>query len=208
MNVFKILFLASCPTAISGLLIEYPMTIEKAPFMATVGNCSGAIVSRNLVLVSGRCLCLHSRPTVVFAGTSWSNVHYLPKKEHRIRRFLFEREYGYCSQSRRSDFVLVELENSLIYSYRVQPIKLYCATHLPSQTAALGFHFPGQLYGFLNEALGLLSVVTAAAGDPTSSASIHTATAKPASSSPSTTPAAIGSEARFSNINKWAGDIL
>lgn len=73
--------------------------------------------------------------------------------EHRIRRFIFEREYGYCSQSRRSDFVLVELEDTLVYSYRVQPIQLYCATHPPSQTAALGFHFPGQLYGFLNEAL-------------------------------------------------------
>ncbi|KAL5971603.1 hypothetical protein TSMEX_000637 [Taenia solium] len=73
--------------------------------------------------------------------------------EHRIRRFIYEREYGYCSQSRRSDFVLVELEDTLVYSYRVQPIPLYCATHPPSQTAALGFHFPGQLYGFLNEAL-------------------------------------------------------
>ncbi|KAH9285952.1 hypothetical protein ECG_01289 [Echinococcus granulosus] len=153
MDAFTILFLSSYLATISGLLIEYPMSIEKAPFMATVGNCSGAIVSRNLVLVSGKCLCLRNRPTVIFAGTSWSNVNYLPKKEHRIRRFIFEREYGYCSQSRRSDFVLVELEDSLVYSHRVQPIQLYCATHLPSQLAALGFHFPGQLYGFLNEAL-------------------------------------------------------
>lgn len=73
--------------------------------------------------------------------------------EHGTRRFIFEREYGYCLQNRRSDLVLVKLEDSLVYSYRGQPIEPYHATHLPSQTAALGFHFPGQLYGFLNEAL-------------------------------------------------------
>uniref|UniRef100_A0A0R3TU45 YcaO domain-containing protein n=1 Tax=Rodentolepis nana TaxID=102285 RepID=A0A0R3TU45_RODNA len=45
------------------------------------------------------------------------------------------------------------LEESLIYSHRIQPIQLYCAADLPNQLAALGFNFPGQLYGFLNEAL-------------------------------------------------------
>ncbi|VDD80813.1 unnamed protein product [Mesocestoides corti] len=145
--IFFYLILADC------LLIEYPMSIEKAPFMATVGNCGGAIVSRQFVLVSGKCLCLGERPSVVYTGTSWSNIGSLPKQEHRIKRFRFERDYGYCSQSRRSDFVLAELEDSLIYDHRVQPIQLYCASHLPGQLVALGFHFPGQLYGFINEAL-------------------------------------------------------
>lgn len=73
--------------------------------------------------------------------------------EHKIKNIYFERNYGYCSQSRRSDFALVELEEVLTYNHRVQPIQLYCASKLPGQLVALGFHFPGQLYGFINEAV-------------------------------------------------------
>ncbi len=63
-----------------GLLIEYPMNIEKAPFMASVGNCDAAVVSRQFVLVSAKCLCLGERPTIVYTGTSWNNVRQLPKE--------------------------------------------------------------------------------------------------------------------------------
>ncbi|VDL60229.1 unnamed protein product [Hymenolepis diminuta] len=153
MQVLISLALASWLALASCLLIEYPMSIEKAPFMATVGNCGGAIVSRNFILVSGKCLCLGERPLYAYTGTSWGNIGNLPRERHQIKRIIFERDYGYCSQSRRSDFVLIELEESLVYSHRIQPIQLYCAADLPNQLAALGFNFPGQLYGFLNEAL-------------------------------------------------------
>ncbi|KAM7541300.1 hypothetical protein Aperf_G00000029964 [Anoplocephala perfoliata] len=153
MQALNLFALASGLIVTSGLLIEYPMSIEKAPFMATVGNCSGAIISRNFILISGKCLCLGDRPSYAYIGTSWGNIGSLPKEERPIKKFIFERDYGYCSQSRRSDFVLVEMESTLVYSSRIQPIQLYCAAHLPSQLVALGFYFPGQLYGFLNEAL-------------------------------------------------------
>nr|CDS35059.2 hypothetical protein HmN_000985600 [Hymenolepis microstoma] len=66
----------------SCLLIEYPMSIEKAPFMATVGNCGGAIVSRNFILISGKCLCLGERPLYAYTGTSWGNIGNLPRENY------------------------------------------------------------------------------------------------------------------------------
>ncbi|VDO00306.1 unnamed protein product [Rodentolepis nana] len=68
----------------SCLLIEYPMSIEKAPFMATVGNCGGAIVSRNFILISGKCLCLGERPSYAYTGTSWGNIGNLPRESKLV----------------------------------------------------------------------------------------------------------------------------
>lgn len=63
----------------NGLLIEYPMSIRKAPFMSTVGLCDAVLLSREFALVSSTCLCKADKPDEILTGSSWNNVHGLPK---------------------------------------------------------------------------------------------------------------------------------
>ncbi|KAL7063028.1 hypothetical protein AAHC03_0230 [Spirometra sp. Aus1] len=136
-----------------GLLLEYPMTIMKAPYMASVGKCDAVIVSRSLVLASASCICKDKRPTNVLVGTSWNNLQQYPKNGHRVQEVISEKNNGYCAQGIRSDFLLLRITPPITYSHTARAIGLHCSSRVPEQMAALGFHLPGRNYGFISEAV-------------------------------------------------------
>lgn len=72
---------------------------------------------------------------------------------HQILNIIFENNQGYCSQSKPSDFALIHFAPKVQYDAYNQAIDLYCSPPLPKHMVALGFHFPGRLFGFINEAV-------------------------------------------------------
>ncbi|VDL91183.1 unnamed protein product [Schistocephalus solidus] len=153
LQLLLILLLSIAARSGHGLLLEYPMTILKAPYMASVGKCDAVIVSRSLVLASASCICKEKRPTKVIVGTSWNNLDHYPKNGHQVVDVISEKNNGYCAQGIRSDFLLIRISPPITYSHTTRAIGLHCSSSVPEQLAALGFHLPGRNYGFISEAV-------------------------------------------------------